>query len=73
MVCEWRHSGERLDQNLEVWGMGHIYVVQKEGGTFIYDPDSKRCAYEMHNNSIGRNMEELLRKLRAAVFVRENG
>lgn len=53
--------------------MGHMYVVQKEGGTFIYDPDSKRCAYEVHNNSIGRNMEELLRKLRAAVFVRENG
>jgi NADH-dependent peroxiredoxin subunit C len=27
----------------------------------------------VHNNSIGRNMEELLRKLQAAVFVRDNG
>jgi alkyl hydroperoxide reductase subunit AhpC len=29
--------------------------------------------WEVHNNSLGRKMEELLRKLHAAVFVRENG
>jgi peroxiredoxin (alkyl hydroperoxide reductase subunit C) len=28
---------------------------------------------EIHNNSIGRSGEELLRKLRAAKFVREHG
>lgn len=53
-----------------------VYLAQ-EGvalrGTFIFDPDGKLCAYEVPNKSIGRNMEELLRKLQAAVFVRENG
>jgi peroxiredoxin (alkyl hydroperoxide reductase subunit C) len=42
-------------------------------GSFVFDPDGKLCAYEVHNNSIGRNMEELLRKLQAAIFVRDNG
>jgi peroxiredoxin len=42
-------------------------------GSFIFDPDGRLCAYEVHNNSIGRNMEELLRKVQAAAFVRENG
>jgi len=28
--------------------------------------------YEIHDNSIGRNTEELLRRLQAAIFVREN-
>jgi len=42
-------------------------------GSYIFDPDGKLCAFEVHNNSIGRNMEELLRKLQAAAFVRENG
>ena len=30
-------------------------------------------AYEIHNMGIGRNAEELLRKLQAAQFVREHG
>lgn len=42
-------------------------------GSFVFDPDGKLCAYEVHDNSIGRNMEELLRKLQAAIFVRDNG
>ena len=42
-------------------------------GSYIFDPDGRLCAFEIHNNSIGRNMEELLRKLQAAAFVRENG
>jgi peroxiredoxin (alkyl hydroperoxide reductase subunit C) len=42
-------------------------------GSFVFDPDGKLCAYEVHNNAIGRNMEELLRKVQAAAFVRENG
>ncbi|HWF62738.1 MAG TPA: redoxin domain-containing protein [Nitrospira sp.] len=42
-------------------------------GSFVFDPDGTLCAYEVHNNSIGRNMKELLRKIQAAVFVRENG
>jgi len=41
-------------------------------GSFIIDPDGTLIAYELHNNSIGRNIEELLRKLQAAIFVREH-
>lgn len=50
--------------------------VESEGhsirATFIIDPDQKVIAYEMHDNSIGRNIEEILRKLHAASFVRKN-
>jgi len=41
-------------------------------GTFIIDPDGIVKAFEMHDNSIGRSAKELLRKLQAAKFVREN-
>jgi len=42
-------------------------------GTFIIDPDGKLISLELHDNSIGRNIEEILRKLQAAKFVRDNG
>jgi len=41
-------------------------------GTFIIDPDGVIKACEVHDNSIGRNAHELLRKLQAAKFVREH-
>ncbi len=41
-------------------------------GTFLIDPDGVLKAYEVHDNSIGRGAQELLRKLQAAIFVREN-
>ncbi len=41
-------------------------------GTFIFDPEGKLKAFEMHDNSIGRSATELLRKLKAAIFVKEN-
>jgi peroxiredoxin (alkyl hydroperoxide reductase subunit C) len=41
-------------------------------GSFIIDPDGVLKVAEVHNNSIGRNTRELLRKLQAAMFVREN-
>ncbi|MDD3647226.1 MAG: redoxin domain-containing protein [Candidatus Dojkabacteria bacterium] len=40
--------------------------------TFIIDPDGKVVGLEMHDNSIGRNMSETLRKLQAAVYVRKH-
>ena len=40
--------------------------------TFIIDPDGVLKAMEIHDNSIGRSTEEILRKLRAAKFVREH-
>ncbi|MDI6721845.1 MAG: redoxin domain-containing protein [Candidatus Aenigmarchaeota archaeon] len=41
-------------------------------GSFIIDPDGILRAYEVHDLNIGRSGKELLRKLRAAKFVREN-
>jgi len=41
-------------------------------GTFIVDPDGVLKALDIHDNSIGRNAAEILRKLEAAVFVREH-
>ena len=41
-------------------------------GSFIMDPDGVLKAYEIHDNSIGRSAKEILRKVQAAKFVREN-
>lgn len=50
--------------------------IDEEGlslrGSFVIDPDGILKAYEMHNNSIGRSIKELLRKVQAAAFVREH-
>ena len=40
--------------------------------TFIVDPDGEVKALEMHDNAIGRSSAEILRKLQASRFVREN-
>ena len=40
--------------------------------TLIIDPDGVIKALDVHDNSIGRNSEEILRKLQAAKFVREH-
>ncbi|MFA6991675.1 MAG: alkyl hydroperoxide reductase subunit C [Candidatus Gracilibacteria bacterium] len=51
--------------------------IENEGlarrGTFVIDPDGVLVAYEIHSNNIGRSSDELLRKIQAAQFVRENG
>lgn len=41
-------------------------------GTFIIDPDNVLRSMEINANNIGRSTAELLRKLQAAKFVREN-
>ena len=50
--------------------------IDEEGcslrGTFIIDPDGKLIASDVHSNDIGRSTEEILRKLQAAIYVREN-
>lgn len=56
----------------------HIFgtYIPKEGlslrGTFLIDPDGVLKAIEINHNDIGRSAKELLRKLKAAKFVREN-
>lgn len=50
--------------------------IEDEGlslrGTFIIDPDGILKTIEIHDNSLGRNISETLRKLRAAIHVREH-
>lgn len=50
--------------------------IEEEGisvrATFIIDPDGVIKSFEMHSNAIGRNTEEILRKLQAARYVREH-
>ena len=42
-------------------------------GSFLVNPEGVIKAYEIHDTPIGRNVEELLRKLEAAQFVAEHG
>jgi NADH-dependent peroxiredoxin subunit C len=47
--------------------------IEEEGlslrGSFIINPEGELVAHEIHNNNLGRNTRELLRKLQAAVYV----
>lgn len=47
--------------------------IEEEGlayrGTFLVDPEGRIKIAEMHDNGIGRNVDELLRKVQAAQFV----
>jgi peroxiredoxin (alkyl hydroperoxide reductase subunit C) len=42
-------------------------------GTFVFNPEGEIKLYEVHDMGIGRNAEELLRKVQAAQFVAEHG
>ena len=44
-----------------------------ERGTFLINPEGEIVLYEVNAGGIGRNAEELLRKLQAAQFVAEYG
>jgi peroxiredoxin (alkyl hydroperoxide reductase subunit C) len=50
--------------------------IEEEGlahrGTFLVDPDGKIKLAEINDGGIGRNADELLRKVQAAQFVRNN-
>lgn len=58
--------------------LARAFGVYREGtgdclrGTFLIDPDGALRAFEVHDTSIGRNADELLRKLEAALYVREH-
>ena len=51
-------------------------LIEDEGlslrATFLINPEGDVKAYEFHDNSIGRSIKELIRKLQAAKFVTEN-
>lgn len=44
-----------------------------ERGTFILNPQGKIVAYEVIAGNVGRNAEELLRRVQASQFVAEHG
>ncbi len=50
--------------------------IENEGlslrATFIIDPDGVVKSADIHDNSIGRSVKEVLRKLQAAIYVREH-
>ena len=50
--------------------------IEEEGlslrGSFIINPDGLLKAFELHDNSIGRSADELVRKLKAAQYVQEH-
>lgn len=52
-------------------------MIEAEGiserGTFIINPEGKIVAYEVVAGNIGRNAEELLRRVQASQFVAEHG
>lgn len=53
-----------------------IYVEsegQTDRGDFILDPAGKVVAYEVTSANVGRNAEEILRRLQASQFVYEHG
>lgn len=56
---------------------GFGVMIEEEGlalrGTFIVNPEGQIKAYEIHDLGIGRNAEELVRKVQAAQFVAEHG
>lgn len=54
----------------------NVYIPEDglaERGTFIVNPEGKIVAYEVNAGNVGRNAEELLRKLQACQFVYEHG
>lgn len=44
-----------------------------ERGTFVVNPEGKIVAYEINAGNVGRNAEELLRRVHALQFVAEHG
>ena len=53
-----------------------VYIEQDglaERGTFVVNPEGKIAAYGVNAGNVGRNAEELLRKLRACQFVYQHG
>ena len=56
-----------------VLSRGFGVLIEEEGvayrGTFVVNPEGKVKLVEIQDNSIGRNAEELLRKVAAAQFV----
>lgn len=60
-----------------VLSLGFDVYIEADGiaerGTFIVNPEGKIVAYEVNAGNVGRNADELFRKLQACQFVHEHG
>ena len=53
-----------------------VYIEEdgrSERGTFVVNPEGKIVSYEVSAGNVGRNAQELLRKVQALQFVAEHG
>ena len=53
-----------------------VYIEENglaERGSFIVNPEGKIVVYEVNAGNVGRNADELLRRLQASQFVAEHG
>ncbi|HAY61689.1 MAG: peroxiredoxin [Acidaminococcaceae bacterium] len=67
MVADPTHAlSKDFDVYIEAAGVA-------ERGTFIVNPEGRITAYEVSAGNVGRNADELLRKLQACQFVHEHG
>lgn len=81
----WHDASERIkkieyymlaDPNHTVTKDFEVYIEadgMAERGTFIINPEGKIVAYEVTAGNVGRNAEELLRRVQASQFVYEHG
>ncbi len=81
----WHDSSERISKITYPMLADPTHVISKdlkvlikqdglaERGTFVFNPEGKVVLYEVNAGNIGRNADELLRKVQAAQFVAEHG
>ena len=81
----WHDASERIrklqypmlaDPTLALAKDFEVYIEADgvaERGSFIVNPEGKIVAYEVNAGNVGRNADELLRKVQACQFVAEHG
>lgn len=81
----WAESSERIGKiaytmladPTAVLAKGFDVYIESDGmaerGTFIVNPEGKIVAYEVNAGNVGRNADELFRKVQALQFVAEHG
>ena len=69
---------EISDFSVQAYVNGEFQTVTKEDGmaergSFIVNPEGKIVAYEVIAGNVGRNADELFRRVQASQFVAEHG
>ncbi|MDR3905973.1 MAG: alkyl hydroperoxide reductase subunit C [Evtepia sp.] len=81
----WHDASERIQKTQSpmlaapppVLSQDFAVYIEAEGvaerGTFVVNPEGKIVAYEVNAGNVGRNADELLRKVQACQFVHQHG